>query len=139
MATMTETARAFFDACEAGKGWDVCFAWCTPDASFSAQAEPLAEVRTLKDYANWMKGMLTVLPDARYELKSFATDAERKNVSAYAIFHGTHKGDGGPVAPTGKRASTDYVYVMHFTGDKISHMDKIWNATWALRQLGWAS
>ena len=42
------------------------------------------------------------------------------------------------MAPTGKSASTDYVYVMDFAGDKIGHLTKIWNAGWALRQLGWA-
>ena len=37
MASMTDTARAFFDACETGKGWDACKAYCKPDATFAAQ------------------------------------------------------------------------------------------------------
>src|ERR1041384_3364178 len=37
--SITETARAFFDACETGQGWAACSAYCQPDASFSAQAE----------------------------------------------------------------------------------------------------
>ena len=134
---ITGIAEAFFDACEKGKGWDACRAYCTPDATFSAQAEPLLDVRTLAQYTDWMKGILTVLPDAHYELKSFATDAARNSVAAYAVFHGTHTGQGGPVPPTGRRASTDYVYVMQFQGDKIAHMTKIWNAGWAMRELGW--
>lgn len=73
------------------------------------------------------------MPDARYELKSFATDSARNNVAAYAVFHGTHTGQGGPVPPTGRQMSTDYVYVMQFDGDKIAHMTKIWNAGLALR------
>jgi len=28
--SITETARAFFDACETGKGWAVCGAYCQP-------------------------------------------------------------------------------------------------------------
>jgi hypothetical protein len=28
--------------------------------------------------------------------------------------------------------------VMEFDGDKIRHLTKIWNAGWALRELGWA-
>jgi predicted ester cyclase len=136
--TIAETAKAFFDACETGKGWEACKAYCTPDASFSAQAEPLTEVRTLQQYADWMKGMLVVLPDARYDVKSFAVDSERNNVSAYAVFSGTHKGEGGPVPPTGKKTNTDYVYVMNFDGGKISHMTKIWHAGWAMKELGWA-
>jgi hypothetical protein len=40
--------------------------------------------------------------------------------------------------PTGKTTRTDYVYVMQFTGDRISHMTKIWNSGHALKELGWA-
>jgi predicted ester cyclase len=137
MSSIADTAKAFFDACETGKGWEACKAYCKPDASFSAQAEPLAEVRTLQQYADWMKGMLVVLPDARYEVKSFAVDSQRNNVCAYAVFSGTHKGEGGPVPPTGKKTNTDYVYVMDFDGGKIRHMTKIWHAGWAMKELGW--
>lgn len=138
MPSMTEVARAFFDACETGKGWDTCQQYCAPNATFSAQAEPLADVHTLQQYTDWMKGMMTLLPDARYDLKSFATDEERKNVSAYAIFSGTHTGNGGPVPPTGKKLNADYVYVMDFENGRIRHLTKIWNAGVSLKQLGWA-
>jgi steroid delta-isomerase-like uncharacterized protein len=137
-ATITETAKAFFDACETGEGWEGCSAYCHPDAGFSAQAEPLADIKTLQDYADWMKGMFAVLPDANYEVKSFAADPERNNVSAYGVFFGTHTGEGGPVPPTGKSTSTDYVYVMDFEDGKIRHLTKIWNAGFALHELGWA-
>jgi predicted ester cyclase len=137
MSSITSVAQSFFDECEAGKGWDVCKQWCKPNATFSAQAEPLLEIKTLEGYTNWMKGLMTILPDGHYDLKSFATDEERKNVSAYAAFMGTHKGQGGPVPPTGKSVRTDYVYVMKFEGDKIKHMTKIWHAGLAMKQLGW--
>jgi steroid delta-isomerase-like uncharacterized protein len=137
-ASITDTATAFFEACETGRGWEGCSAYCTADASFEAQSEPLAELTTLKDYTEWMKAMMTVLPDAHYEIRSFATDNERQNVSAYGVFSGTHTGEGGPVPPTGKHTDTDYVYVMQFEDGKISHMTKIWNAGWAMRDLGWA-
>ena len=137
MPSMTETARAFFTACEEGKGWDVCSAYCTPGATFAAQAEPLADVKTVQDYTEWMKGLLTVLTDGTYEVKSFATDTERNNVCAYAVFTGTHLA-GGPCPPTGKTTKTDYVYVMEFQDGKIGHMTKIWNPTPALKELGWA-
>jgi predicted ester cyclase len=138
MATINETARSFFEACETGKGWAVCREYCTPDASFVAQAEPLAELKTLEAYAEWMKGLLGFMPDGRYEVKSFATDEERKNVAAYGVFSGTHTGQGGPMPPTGKATRTDYVYVMEFADGKIRHMTKIWNAPWAMKELGWA-
>ena len=136
MASITELAQAFFEACEAGKGWSACRAYCAPDATFSAQAEPLADIRTLEQYTDWMQGLMTVLTDGSYEVRSFATDAERQNVCAYGVFRGTHLA-GGPVAPTGKTVHTDYVYVMQFKGDKIVHMTKIWHSGLALKQLGW--
>jgi ketosteroid isomerase-like protein len=137
-SSTTTVAEEFFTACETGKGSDVCSRYCTPDATFTAQAEPLLEVKTLADYTNWMKAIISILPDAHYEVKTFATDAVRNSVAVYAVFHGSHTGDGGPVPPTGRRVSTDYVYVMQFEGDKIVHMTKIWNAGLALKDLGWA-
>jgi len=137
MASITETAGKFFEACEEGKGWAGCKQYCTADATFSAQAEPLADITSLEQYTEWMKGLLTFVSDAGYELKSFATDDERKNVSAYAVFHGKHTGEGGPCPPTGKSVETDYVYVMDFDGDRIRHMTKIWNAGLAMKALGW--
>lgn len=87
-STITDTARAFFEACETGGGWEACSGFCAPDATFAAQAEPLADVHSLKDYAEWMKGLLVFMPDGRYELRSFATDSDRQNVCAYAVFSG---------------------------------------------------
>jgi len=136
--SITETARSFFDACETGQGWTVCRAYCQPNASFAAQAEAIADLRTLEQYTEWMKGMLTVIPDGSYTVRSFATDAERNNVCACAVFSGTHTGAGGPVPPTGKSINTDYVYLMEFENGKISHMTKVWNAGWALKELGWS-
>lgn len=137
MLSIATIARQFFDACESGQGWAVCRQWCTADATFAAQAEPLAEVRTLQQYADWMAALLGFIPDGRYELKSFAVDEERRNVCAYAVFIGTHTGTGGPCAPSGRSVASDYVYVMFFNGDKIQHMQKIWHAGLAMQQLGW--
>jgi predicted ester cyclase len=136
--TITETASAFFEACETGKGWEGCSTYCHPGATFSAQAEALADVHTLEGYADWMKGLLGFIPNGRYELKSLATDHDRNNVCAYGVFSGTHSGEGGPMPPTGKSTTSDYVYVMDFEDGKISHMTKIWNAGFAMKELGWA-
>ncbi len=136
--SIKETARAFFESCETGEGWDGCKQYCKNDAGFSAQSEPLLELRSLEDYANWMRDLLGPIPDGHYDLKSFAVDEERRNVCAYAVFKGTQTGEGGPVAPTGKSVATDYVYVMQFEGDKISHMTKVWHSGLALQALGWA-
>ncbi len=138
MSTMRDTAERFFDACETGKGWDVCRQFCHPDATFSAQAGALADIDTLEGYTEWMKGLLVPVPDGRYDLRFFAVDQARNNVAAYAVFRGTHTGSGGPVPPTGKAVEADYVYVMDFSDGRIRHMTKIWNDGVSLAQLGWS-
>ncbi|MFT4543234.1 MAG: putative ester cyclase [Planctomycetota bacterium] len=137
MNSMKETAQQFFDACETGKGWEACQQHCHEGATFSAQAGALADISMLEGYTDWMKGLLTPVPDASYEVRSFAVDEERQNVAAFGVFRGTHTGEGGPVPPTGKQIEADYVYVMQFDGDKIRHMTKIWNDGFSLMQLGW--
>lgn len=138
MASIKDTAAQFFEACESGRGWAGCAQYCQAGATFSGQVDALAGVTTLQGYTDWMKGMFTPLPDASYEVRSFAVDEDRQNVIAYGVFHGTHTGDGGPVPPTGKSVAADYVYVMDFDGGKIRHLTKIWNDGHSLRQLGWA-
>ncbi len=98
MSAMRDTAEKFFEACESGKGWDGCKQYCRPGATFSAQAAALAGVNTLEAYTNWMKGMYTPLPDARYEVRSFAVDERRNNVSAFGVFRATHTGQWRPGA-----------------------------------------
>lgn len=138
MTDMLTTATAFFEACETGKGWAGCAAYCTDDATFASQAEPIAEITTLEGYTEWMKGLLTILEDGRYELKALSVDEVRGVATGYGVFMGTHTGAGGPVPPTGKATTSDYVYAMEFEGGKIKHMTKIWHAMWAMRELGWA-
>lgn len=137
MSSMKESAAQFFDACETGGGWESCQEFCHTDATFSAQAGALEGVETVESYTEWMKGLLTPIPDGSYKLMAFAVDEARRSVSAFAVFSGTHTGEGGPVPPTGNRAEADYVYVMEFEDDRIRHMTKIWNDGFTLKQLGW--
>jgi predicted ester cyclase len=138
MDSMKDTAERFFEACETGQGWAGCRGYCHPAASFSAQADALAGIDTVEAYTEWMKGFFIPVPDANYELRSFAVDEARGNVIAYAVLKGTHTADGGPIPPTGQRVEADYVYVMQFSDDRIGHLTKIWNDGASLRQLGWA-
>lgn len=137
MTSITDVASKFFAACQAGQGYEACKPYCTPAATFSAQCEPLTDIKTLKDYAEWAKMLLKVLPDGHYDLVSFATDERRQCVMAYAVFHGTHTGEGGPVKATNKSCASDYVLVMQFDGDKIRHVTKIWHSHLAMQALGW--
>lgn len=137
MSEKLESAREFFDACETGKGWDVCKGYCHADATFSAQASALDGISSLEGYCDWMKGLSTTMPDAGYELSFFGADESGDSVAAVAVFKGTHTGEGGPVPPTGKSVASDYAYHMVFDGDRIVHMTKVWNDGIALRQAGW--
>ena len=138
MSNILERATLFFEACETGQGWQGCRDYCRADATFACQADALADVSSLEGYCEWMKNLLTPIPDGRYELKFLAEDEARQCVSAFAVFHGTQTGPGGPGEPTGKTVASDYVYAMQFDGENISHMTKIWNDGIALRELGWA-
>ena len=138
MGLSTETATGFYHACESGKGWSGCAEFCHPDAAFSAQAGALAEMKTLEEYCDWMAGVLTIMPDASYDLKTIGTDEANARVTIFGVFHGTHTADGGPVPPTGKKTESDYVYVADMRDGKITHVTKIWNDGWAFNQLGWA-
>ncbi len=138
MSDKLNLAKQFFDACETGKGWEGCQKYCHPGATFSAQSGVLADIETLEGYCEWMKNLLTPVPDGHYELKFMAEDEERSCVAAFAVFHGTQTGPGGPGEPTGRTVAADYVYAMEFDGDRIRHMTKIWNDAVSLEQLGWA-
>ena len=138
MSENLDIARKFFEACETGQGWEGCQQYCLSEATFSAQTGVLSEITTLAGYTNWMKDLLTPLPDGHYELLFFAEDEERNSVAACAVFHGTQTGPGGPVPPTNKTAAADYAYLMQFDRGLIKHMTKIWNDTITLQQIGWA-
>lgn len=138
MSNMLEQAKQFFEACETGKGWAGCQAYCHPNATFSAQTSALSSIDTLEGYTEWMKNLFSPIPDGRYELKCFAADEDRNCVAAIAVFYGTQTGPGGPSEPTGNAIAADYTYAMQFEGDRIRHMTKIWNDTISLQQLGWA-
>jgi len=138
MSSIRQTAERFFEACETGRGWEACREYCHEGATFEAQAEALTGVDTVESYTEWMKGLVAIMPDSHYELKSFGVDEERNNVAAVATFHGTHTEEGGPVPPTGKSTASDYVYVIEFGEGKVRHMTKVWNDSHAMRELGWA-
>lgn len=135
---IADDAFAFFDACETGKGWEACAPYCHEDARFSAQADALEELTTVAGYCAWMQGLLGPVSDGRYELKAFAVDEVRQVALIFAVFHGSHVSDGGPVPPTGKSVAADYVYALAFESGKIRSMTKIWNDAQSLRALGWS-
>ena len=138
--TAFDNATAFFHACETCKGWDGCKEFVATDATFEAQSEPLIDVNTVQGYCDWMAGLGNgPLKGATYKVHTSAFDEANKTAIFVATFTGTHVGDGGPVPPTNKQTKTDYVYAITLDGnDKVASMRKVWNAPWALKELGWA-
>ena len=134
-----EVANSFFEACETGLGWEGCESFVAPGANFSAQSEPIADITSVEAYAEWMKQMGNeTLRGATYTLHSSAWDETNRCALFFATFHATHVGDGGPVPATNKSTNTDYVYAVKMNAqDLVESMTKIWNAPWALNELGW--
>jgi len=135
-----ETATNFFHACEGLKGWEGCKQYVAPAAKFTAQSEPLVEINTVEGYAEWMAGLgINLMPGCSYDLHASAYDESTRTALFFATFIGTHSGEGGPVPPTNKQTNSHYVYVLSLDeNDLISSMIKVWNAPWALAELGWA-
>ena len=134
-----ENATKFFHACESLKGWDECQQYVADGASFFGQCEPLVEISTVEDYVHWMTGFgSTTAAGCSYDLHSSSYDEENATAIFFATFTGTHVGEGGPVPPTNKETNSHYVYVLKMnSNDKIDGMQKVWNAPWAMRELGW--
>jgi hypothetical protein len=134
-----ENAKKFFHACETSKGWEGCKQYVAPGAPFSAQCEPLVDVKTVQAYTEWMAGLgKTTLKGCSYDLHASAYDEANRTALFFATFTGTHVGDGGPVPPTHKQTKTHYVYVLTMNSDdRVEKMCKVWNAPWAMRELGW--
>lgn len=66
-------------------------------------------------------------------------DAKNKKMAHYGVFKATHTNtaEGFP-APTNKKCVSDYIYVASFNDEgKIFHVQKIWNGTWTMKELGW--
>jgi hypothetical protein len=135
-----DTATKFFHACEGLEGWEGCQQYVAPAAKFNAQSEPLVDIETVEGYTEWMAGLgKNPMPGCGYDLHSSSYDESTRTAIYFATFIGTHTGEGGPVPPTNKQTNSHYVYVLKMDeNDLVSSMVKVWNAPWALAELGWA-
>ena len=116
------TARAFFDACDFGKGWGECKRYCHDGASFETEAETLAGVDRMDIYCDWMVDALAMFDEnVEIEVKAEAHDQARDIVLIFAEICGNVI-----IGPQPMFTKTDYVYVIHFEAGKIRHMAKVW-------------
>jgi len=135
-----DVATKFFHACESLEGWAGCQQYVAAGASFTAQSEPLVEVTTVEGYCEWMAGLGTgPLAGCSYDVHTSAWDEANQTAIFFATFNGKHVGEGGPVKATQQETHSHYVCVLKMDAEgKVAHMTKIWNAPWALGELGWA-
>lgn len=134
-----DNARNFFDACETALGWEGCKEYVADGATFTAQSEPLVDVHTVEAYCEWLAAFCNITaPGATYDLHTSSYDEATRSAIFFATFRCTHTGDGGPIPPTNKTTATQYVYVVTMNeDDKVERLTKIWNAPWAMKELGW--
>lgn len=134
-----EIANEFFIACESAKGWKECKEYAEPNATFSAQCEPIAAMPSLEEYCDWMMvNGIHAFPDASYDLHASAYDEATMTALFFGTYHAKHDGDGGPVPPTHKETHSEYVYAIKMNeNQKVESMIKIWNSNWSLKELGW--
>ncbi|HET8670739.1 MAG TPA: nuclear transport factor 2 family protein [Candidatus Saccharimonadales bacterium] len=137
--TAFKNAKKFFTACEAPEGWEGCKPYVAEEATFRAQSEPLVEIKTVQAYCDWMAGIGKITaPGATYDLHTASFDEATNTAVFFATYHARHTGEGGPVPPTNKETHTDYVYVLTMNDEgKVARMVKVWNAPWAMKELGW--
>lgn len=140
MSQAYAVAQQFFEACEAPLGWQACEGFVAPGATFSAQSEPLVDINTVEGYTEWMFAFGTITTaGASYALHNQAWDEKNRTALFFATYSGSHVGDGGPIPPTGKSTNSHYVYAIKMNvSDKVEHVTKIWNAPWAMKELGWS-
>ena len=134
-----DVATDFFHACESLKGSAGCASMVAEGARFEAQSEPIADIDTVLGYCDWMQAVgQGPLAGCQYEIINSSFDEATSTAMFFGLFTATNGGEGGPVPPTGKSTKSHYVYTITVNDDhKISHMVKIWNAPWALTELGW--
>lgn len=134
-----QVATQFFHTCESLGGRELCADYVADDAIFSSQCEPLIGITSVLEYCDWMKAIGSgPLANCSYVVHASGFDEESSTACFFATFNGTHCGPGGPVEPTGKSTSTHYVYAIT-VGENglVTRMTKVWNAPWALKELGW--
>ena len=135
-----DNATAFFHACEGLEGWAGCSRYVADGATFEAQSEPIADITTVEGYCDWLAGVGGgPLAGCSYDLHASAWDETTRTALFYGTFKATHSQDGGPVPPTNRATNSHYVYALRLDqAGRIDHMTKIWNAPWAMSELGWA-
>jgi len=137
MTDIETIAKSFHHACTSGQGWQACQEYCTPDATFEHEGTMFADIQSVEGYAAFIQSVFTPVPDFRHEVLAVAVDRALERVLVHYRISGTHTGEGLPVPPTGKSMVSESVLVLHFEGERIRHVQKVWNDHEMMKQVGW--
>lgn len=141
--TELESIQICMAACDGCRGWSACKDLCLPDATFSCQADTLAHIKTVQEYADFFYAFGKACPNASWTTHNTQWCPQTHTATLVCTYHCTHSQslEGvGPLTPTHKTSHTDYIYNVQTDpnqGYKIKHITKIWNDKWCLRDLGW--
>ena len=118
-----KVAKQFFEACEAGEGW-VLPKFVADDAVFAAQSEPIVDIKSVKDYAEWMKKMGGVLKS------NYAHSSARMNKRcAFFLLLFTRPTLGRAVRCSLTSRPTPIMFMRYDSqNDAVTSMTKIWSA-----------
>ena len=84
-----------------------------------ARLPPISRIKTLKGYAEWLRGLIQsgVSPNTEYKLNAAAFDGDKSEALLFGTFGG----------------SSHYVYIMHMNeAGKCDNMVKVWNDAYAV-------
>lgn len=130
-------------ACDGGKGWEACRDRCVPDATFSCHNDTLGSMATLQEYADFIAFFGRACPNATWTTHDVFWDGTTHTAFFHCTYHVTHTVSVpglGPETPTLRSSDANYCYIIRTDPNrqgKITHVQKLWNDAWLLRDLGW--
>ncbi len=99
-----DNATKFFHACESLRGWGECERYVEEGAAFSAQCEPLVDIKTVEDYVNWMTGFgSNTAAGCSFDLHTSAYDDANATAIYFATLPAVTLVTVGPFHPRTKR------------------------------------
>jgi predicted ester cyclase len=98
------------------------------------EATPQVDVRSREQFKEFLRQYDAGFPD---NVQTFThIVAEGDMIGVFATYEGTHSGQMGPFAPTGKRVKFDFAGVFRVEGGKLAEFWVTWDNMAVLAQLG---
>jgi steroid delta-isomerase-like uncharacterized protein len=98
---------------------------------FAVDSKPVSGIEACKQF---MSGYFVAFPDAHFDIEDMFGEGEK--VVARWTVRGTHKGNLGPIPPTGKRITVPGIWILRVVGGKIVEQWGINDTFGLMQQLG---